>query len=445
MMKKLIGIMLAVTMSVSLCACSSKDISDQVENIVQAEDEHVLAVKNGTPNAYPDQKYGETFDNFFGAPTWTYFVGTKEGPDEDGDGEPDYTEDDVDVVEFTGYCMYSDTEVKARIQFTLDMDDGTFQATYLSFNDVPQSMLMLASLMEAAFTNSDVEETNNKDNNDNKEATDVQVENNISYGDYEDTARIIIEDWFDRHPLMQNVMVQFEDTGYEDGVDIYLSYGLYTSDGEVGIFSVNVSEDEIIMDSIVQQNGKWSDIQVPMEQWYLENYWGLTSDSGCYTEEISDGYYVIYSEPDCELLEYDEQYDSYAICNNDSYCSAVYADGVMTPDLGVSMQTFIGNFAYDASTTLEGQEVNFYYSLVIEDNGWGIGVTEEWRGNYIIQDAYATEEDLVGNTIIVSGFSDYSEGPETHTITFVPAIMSQLGTDVIYVDGDYDMPFTIEY
>jgi hypothetical protein len=439
MVRKTMCIVIAIIMSILTCACGASDVTDQVANVVQSEDEHVIGVKEATPYAYPGKTYGETFENFFGSPTWKYFVGTKEGPDEDGDGEPDYTEDNLDIVEFTGYCMYRDTEVKALIQFTLDMESGTFEATYLSFNDVPQTTFMLNALIDAAFTDGDLEETSN-----NEDTTDEKSENNISYGDYEETARTIIEDWFDRHPLMQNAMVQFEDTGYEDGGDIYLSYGLYTSNGEIGIFGVNVSQNDITMNSMVEDNGAWSDIQVPMEQWYLENYWGLTSNSGYYTEEISNGYYVIYSEPDCELLEYDAQYDSYAICNNDSYCSVVYADGTMTPDLEVGMQAFIGNFGYDASTSLEGQEVNFYYSLEIEDNGWGIGVTEEWRGNYIIQDAYATDDNLVGNTLVVSGFSDYSEIPESHTITFVPAVMSQLGTDTLYVDGDYDMPFTRE-
>lgn len=158
MRKKWISFIAAAAMAVTLCACEEEDITDQVKNVAQAEDEHILGVKGATPDAYPGKTYGNAFENFFGSPAWKYFVGTKEGSDEDGDGEPDYTEEGIDVVEFTGYCTYQDVEVKARIQFTLDEEAGTFEATYLSFNDVPQSMGMLSALMEAVFTDADMDE-----------------------------------------------------------------------------------------------------------------------------------------------------------------------------------------------------------------------------------------------------------------------------------------------
>ena len=157
-MKKRISVLLIVTLMFSFCACGTDDITDQVANVVQAEDEHILAVKGGSPSAYPSKKFGEAFDDFFGSPTWKYFEGTKEGTDEDGDGEPDTVEENVDVVEFTGYCTYQDVRVKALIQFTLSKDDDTFEATYLSFNDVPQNMLMLAGLLEAVFSDEDTED-----------------------------------------------------------------------------------------------------------------------------------------------------------------------------------------------------------------------------------------------------------------------------------------------
>ena len=127
------------------------DITDQVTNVLQSTDTHVLSVKNGSPLSYPDQTYGAAFDYFFAQPAWKYFVGLKEGPDDDGDGKPDYTEDNLDIVEFTGYCTYQGVEVKARIQFTLNQDGKSFEATYLSFNDVPQSGLMLVELIGTAF------------------------------------------------------------------------------------------------------------------------------------------------------------------------------------------------------------------------------------------------------------------------------------------------------
>lgn len=159
----------AVAVSMLLAGCTDSEMkdatkmaekvvdeaNDQARNIIDSRDSHVQGVKNGYPFDYPDQTYGEAFEEFFSYPTWKYFVGTKEGPDEDGDGKPDYEEKNVDIVEFTGYCMYQDTEVKALVQFTLDPGENTFEATYLSYNDVPQNMLMLYDLLDTVFTGDD--------------------------------------------------------------------------------------------------------------------------------------------------------------------------------------------------------------------------------------------------------------------------------------------------
>lgn len=151
LMKRIILVLLILSLFVSIAGCGIRDLTDQVANIFNTEDPHVLAVKNGSPFSYPEKTYGEAFETFFAFPTWKYFVGTVFGPDDDGDGEPDYTKENLDIVEFTGYCLYLDVEVKALVQFTLDEGEGVFEATYLSFNDVPQSLLMLAALVEAAF------------------------------------------------------------------------------------------------------------------------------------------------------------------------------------------------------------------------------------------------------------------------------------------------------
>lgn len=155
-LRKMTAIVLMISMAAAIsafmCACSGDDISDQAQDKLQALDKHVLAVKGGTNSNYPDVTYGEAFDYFFSSPAWKYFSGTIEGPDEDGDGEPDYVEENVDVVEFTGYCTYQEVEVKALIQFKLSEKGDTFEATFLSFNDVPQNLLMLGVLIEKAFT-----------------------------------------------------------------------------------------------------------------------------------------------------------------------------------------------------------------------------------------------------------------------------------------------------
>lgn len=112
----------------------AQEISDQTQNILDSDDEHVIGVKKGHPDLYPEITYGDAFDAFFGTPTWKYFE----------------AENGEDVVEFTGYCTYHDAEVKARLQFILE-EDGTISYGAMSFNDVPQSQLITAVMLEAAF------------------------------------------------------------------------------------------------------------------------------------------------------------------------------------------------------------------------------------------------------------------------------------------------------
>lgn len=146
-MKKLFTLLLIACFSLS--GCSEKDVEDAARTVEKTvdrlqntePDETVLSVKNAVNSNYPGITYGEAFDNFFAYPLWRHFKGTAKDSDEE-----------KEIVEFTGNCTYQDVEVEARIQFTL-YDDGTFEATYLAFNEVPQNMLMLAGLMETVFTN----------------------------------------------------------------------------------------------------------------------------------------------------------------------------------------------------------------------------------------------------------------------------------------------------
>ena len=113
----------------------ANEINDQVADVTDRQDEHVLFVKNGHPVSYPNISYGKALDEFFDDAKWKYFKG----------------ESGEDVVEFTGYCLYQDTKVKARLQFILDMDEGTFTQGALSFNDVPQNNLITGTMLVKAF------------------------------------------------------------------------------------------------------------------------------------------------------------------------------------------------------------------------------------------------------------------------------------------------------
>ena len=135
---------LLFTLAALFCAgCSSsiadsigKDVEDTLSNTQHAKNRYVQMVKNGHPNEYPNRTYEQAFSNFFAQPQWKYFK----------------SDDQQNVVEFTGDCTYQDVPVKARIQFVVDEKAGTFETTYLAFNEVPQNRLVLSALLEKAFT-----------------------------------------------------------------------------------------------------------------------------------------------------------------------------------------------------------------------------------------------------------------------------------------------------
>lgn len=223
MTKKLIFI---VAMAAALCmlgGCSqttakdvqetaedvAKEVADQVENIADSEEDHVLSVKNGHLEQYPENPIGEAFDNFFGSPTWKYFKGTDTG----GNGESiNDTEHNVDVVEFTGYCTYQDVEVKARLQFILN-EDGTFTTGALSFNDVPQSQLITAAMMEKIFEQN-MQDKENASDNGMKATSDV-----MELTDYMGT---MSTDFYNQSGLELEVYGTegWDYSGYENGIDV---------------------------------------------------------------------------------------------------------------------------------------------------------------------------------------------------------------------------------
>jgi hypothetical protein len=97
--------------------------------------QYIEFVKNGTPTSYPDTTYGQAFSDFFSNEHWEYFR----------------SDDGKDVVEFTGNCMYRNAEVEARIQFVLNVEEGTFEFEYLDFNGVPQIQLIKYALITKVF------------------------------------------------------------------------------------------------------------------------------------------------------------------------------------------------------------------------------------------------------------------------------------------------------
>ena len=159
MKKVLFIIMTLLILMISGCSTNTlnnikTDANDQLQNIVNKDNEYVLMVKNGHPTDYPNTTYSTSFESFFGSPTWKYFK----------------SDDGQDVVEFTGNCTYQNVEVKARMQFILDINAGTFQAGALSFNDVPQNQLITAALLSKVFEEP-ASETSVVSNNENSNVT----------------------------------------------------------------------------------------------------------------------------------------------------------------------------------------------------------------------------------------------------------------------------------
>ena len=205
--------------------------------------DQILGVTGGTNSAYPGVTYGEAFENFFSNPSWEYFVGIQDGPDEDGDGEPDYTVDNVAVVEFTGDCLYANAEVTALIQFVLDNDAGTFQPVYLSFNGVPQNMLMLSGLIDTVFSqameNQGLIPPQSSDNSNSENSSEPTATSSASelptgqsgYNRYDDYNLYVFEGSYSNESIGIDLTVQPNETEFY--CELYWYYGRMIEVGDV--------------------------------------------------------------------------------------------------------------------------------------------------------------------------------------------------------------------
>lgn len=147
------------------------------------------------------------------------------------------------------------------------------------------------------------------------------VQDGIGSNDIE-TARQILIEWFQRHPIKHDITLRFTEEAVDTGYDSrYLVYEVYIEQEEYGILRIDPDTGNMVMDSVSDSYGNWVSIQAAMEQWYLVYYWGCTDDSGYYSEPLGGSLYVMYDETGTELLEYDAIDDSFAICNWDICCS----------------------------------------------------------------------------------------------------------------------------
>lgn len=127
-MGKILGkykVLLVTIVLLLLTACSA----------IAELDEHVVMVKTGHPELYPELEYGEVFGEFFGNPAWEYFK----------------SDENQDIVQFTGTCKVLDKKVNAEMQFILDTENDSFEVGSLTFNDIPQIQFMTMALISKAF------------------------------------------------------------------------------------------------------------------------------------------------------------------------------------------------------------------------------------------------------------------------------------------------------
>lgn len=96
---------------------------------------YVRFVKEACPEAYPNVSYGEAFGGFFGNCKWEYFQ----------------SEDNQDVVEFSGNCMYDDKTAVVKAQFLVSYDEGKGELYTMSINDEIQPELVQVMLLAKIF------------------------------------------------------------------------------------------------------------------------------------------------------------------------------------------------------------------------------------------------------------------------------------------------------
>lgn len=270
MRKKLIILLLSVAVTVTGCSATSlentgKEIKDTIDDFTDSDNKYVKMVKGGYRENNPDLTYGQAFSDFFGTPRWHYFLS------DEGD----------DVVEFTGDCTYQDVAVKARIQFIVDEENGTFEIAYFDLNEVPQNMLTLASLManvfgyeestlgEVAYSDNSI--LQNEADKDTGENTDESVM-------LEEDARALLEQWFAENSLIYYDYTIELSEKYVSGVEHGgYWYDLYIGDLFYDMIYVDASTGELLMGE--------GDIVTSMDQWYAETWLPLMGADAYLQEE----------------------------------------------------------------------------------------------------------------------------------------------------------------
>ena len=138
-MKKIITLILVGCMALSIGGCATEQDEPKSSSFIDSnnmdETNKIIAVKSGYIYSFSDEvPVGPAIDSFLHTNTWKYFL----------------SEDNMDVVQCTGNCMYNDKKVEAKIQFVVN-DDDSFEVNSLSLNDIDQELTNILAFLGKAY------------------------------------------------------------------------------------------------------------------------------------------------------------------------------------------------------------------------------------------------------------------------------------------------------
>ena len=138
-MKKIITLILVGCMALAIGGCATEQDEPKSSSFIDSnnmdETNKIIAVKSGYIYSFSDEvPVGPAIDSFLHTNTWKYFK----------------SEDNMDVVQCTGNCMYNDKKVEAKIQFVVN-DDDSFEVNSLSLNDIDQELTNILAFLGKAY------------------------------------------------------------------------------------------------------------------------------------------------------------------------------------------------------------------------------------------------------------------------------------------------------
>lgn len=103
--------------------------------IPSKSNEYIDQVKNGTLNSHKSVTVGKAFEDFFSDTEWEYFT----------------SENNQNIVEFTGTYNINNKKYKTLIQFAVNKNSTEFEMKYLEVNGKPQNLLSWNSLLSNIY------------------------------------------------------------------------------------------------------------------------------------------------------------------------------------------------------------------------------------------------------------------------------------------------------